>query len=163
LNLMRMGKPLSHGLPEGEYEFLDPRTKPLFQYESLSLCIWCACPKPGLYLLDEAASLLRLFADEDGKRCCEVVHRFTLALTLAHTGLCHAVYDQDGGYVRVYVNSHEASLKWSAAAVPVRTFFGYAPVANALSFGLLALEHEDYWDICHAGGRTEVEVPPTLS
>ena len=40
LCVTRFGKNLSHGLGEGEYEFLDSRTKPLFQYGKLSLSVW---------------------------------------------------------------------------------------------------------------------------
>jgi hypothetical protein len=165
LNLMRLGKPLSHGLGEGEYEFLDLRTAPLFQYGSLSLCVWHEGEKPGLYLLDEAGSLLRLFGDQDEKRRCETIPHHTLTLTLARSGLCYAAYDQkDGGHVRVYVNGHFAPIQsWSEPEVPVGAFFGYGPLATSLPFGLLALGHEDYWDICHLGGRTEIEVPRTLS
>lgn len=164
LNLVRFGTPLSHGLAEGEYEFLDPRNMPLFQYGSLSLCVWHGGEKPGLYLLDEAGSLLRLFG-EDGKRRCEIVHHHTLTMTLSRSGLCYAAYDQrEGGHVRVYVNGHFAPIQsWSEPEVPSRAFFGYGPIATSLPFGLLALGHEDHWDICHLRGRTEVEVPRTLS
>lgn len=165
LSLTRFGKPLSHGLGEGEYEFLDYRTRPLFQYGRLSLSVWHEGQKPGLYLLDEAGSLLRLFADQDGKLWCEVVHPHTLTLTRARSGFCYAVYDQkDGGHVRVYVDGHVAPIQsWSEPEVPSRAFFGYGPHATSLPFGLLALGHEDYWDICHLRGRTEIEVPRTLS
>lgn len=165
LSLTRLGKPLSHGLGDGEYEFLDSRTRPLFQYGRLSLSVWHEGQKPGLYLLDEAGSLLRLFADQDGKRWCEVVHPHTLALTRARSGFCYAAYDQkDGGHVRVYVDGHFAPIQsWSEPEVPFRAFFGYGPLATSLPFGLLALGHEDYWDICHLRGRTEIEVPRTLS
>jgi hypothetical protein len=164
LNLVRFGQPVSHGLADGEYEFVDPRTMPLFQYGNLSLCVWHGGAKPGLYLLDEAGSLLRLFG-EDGKRRCEIVHHHTLTMTLARSGLCYAAYDQrDGGHVRVYMNSHFAPIRsWSEPEVPSRVFFGYAPPATSLPFGLLALGHEDYWDICHLSGRTEIEVPRTFS
>ena len=165
LNLVRFGKPLSHGLADGEYEFLDPRATPLFQYGGLSLCVWHGGEKPGLYLLDEAGSLLRLFGDQHGKRRCEIVHHHTLSMTLARSGLCYAAYDQkDGGHVRVYVNGHFVPIQsWSEPEVPVRAFFGYAALATSLPFGLLALGHEDYWDICHLSGRTEIEVPRTFS
>lgn len=165
LNLMRLGKPLSHGLAEGEYEFLDTRTAPLFQYGSLSLCVWRESEKPGLYLLDEAGSLLRLFSDQHGKRCCEIVHRHALALTRARSGFCYAAYDaKDSGHVRVYLNGHVSPIQsWSEPEVPSRAFFGYGPPATSLPFGLLALGHGDYWDICHLRGRTEIEVPRTLA
>lgn len=163
LNLMRLGKRLSHGLAEGEYEFLDRRTTPLFQYGSLSLCVWHGGQKPGLYLLDEAGSLLRLFTDQDGKRWCEVVHPHALALAHARSGLCYAAYDQrDGGHVRVYIDGHVAQ-SWSEPEVPSRAYFGYGPLATSLPYGLLALGHEDYWDIWHLRGRTKIEVLRTLS
>jgi hypothetical protein len=165
LNLVRFGKPLSHGLAEGEYEFLDLRTKPLFRYGSLSLCVWHGGEKAGLYLLDEAGSLLRLFGDQDGKRRCEIVHHHTLTMTLARSGFCYAAYDgKDGGHVRFYANGHFAPIQsWPEPEVPVRAFFGYAPLATSLPFGLLALGYEDYWDICHLSGRIEIEVPRTFS
>src|SRR5262249_23610074 len=82
LSLTRFGKPLS-GWGEGEYEFLDFRIRPLFQYRRLSLSVWHEGQKPGLYLLDEAGSLFRLFAEQDGTRWCEVVHPHALTLTRA--------------------------------------------------------------------------------
>lgn len=164
LNLKRLGKPLSHGLIEGEYEVVGLRTMPLFQCGSFSLCAWHGGEKPGLYLLDEAGSLLRMFGDEDGKRRCEIVHHHSLTLTVARPGLCYAAYDQkDGGQVRVYVNNHfTPTQSWSEPSVPARAFFGYGPLATSLPFGLLALGHEDYWDICRPRGRTEIEVPRTF-
>lgn len=164
LSLTRFGKP-SHGLREGEYEFLDSRTRPVFQSGRLSLSVWHEGQKPGLYLLDEAGSLLRLFADQDGKRWCELVHPHTLALTLVRSGFCYAAYDQkDGGYVRVYVDGHVPPIQsWPESKVPSRAFFGHGPLATSPPFGLLALGHEDYWEICHLSGRTEIEVPRNLS
>jgi hypothetical protein len=93
------------------------------------------------------------------------VHPHTLALTRARSGFCHAAYDpKDGGHVRVYVDGHFAPIQsWSEPQVPSRAFFGYGPLATSLPFGLLALGHEDYWDICHLRGRTKIEVPRTLS
>jgi uncharacterized protein (TIGR02246 family) len=136
LSLMRFGKPLSHGLGEGEYEFLDTRTKPLFQHGRLSLCVWHGDQKPGLYVLDEAGSLLRLFADEDGKQRCEVVHSHTLALTRARSGFCYVAYDQSGGgRVQVYIDGHVAPTQsWSSPEAPSQAFFGYKPVVDTLLY-----------------------------
>lgn len=165
LNVMRLGKSFTDGLEEGEYEFVDLRTKPLFQYGRLSLALWHGGQKPGIYLLDESGSLLRLFIDESRKRWCEVVHPHTLALTRARSALCYAAYDtRDGGHVKVYVDGHLAPIQsWSEPEAPSRAFFGYGPPASSLSCGLLALGHQKYWYICHIGGRTEIEVPPTLT
>jgi hypothetical protein len=164
---MRFGKPLPNGLGEGEYEFLDLRTKPLFQHGRLSLCVWHGVleQKPGLYLLDEGGSLLRLFADQKGKQRCEVVHPHTLTVTRARYGFCYAAYDEnEGGQVRVYVDGHaEPRQSWSSPRAPSQAFFGCQPQADSLLFALFALGYDDYWEICHLRGRTKVEVPKGLS
>ncbi len=172
LSITRIGRPLSHGLGEGEYEFLDSRTRPLFQYGRLSLSVWHEGQKPGLYLLDEAGSLLRLFAEQNGKRWCEVVHPHTLAMTRTRSGIRCATYDQkEGGQVQVYVGGYLGPAQsWSSPEAPSHAFFGYAPMAGALPTELLALGYgKNRWEICNVAGlsslrgRTEIIVPQGLS
>jgi len=167
LSLTRFGKPLPQGLAEGEYEFLDPQLKPLFQHGTLSLCVWHNMPnqRPGLYLLDEAGFLWRLFVDQEQKRRCEVVHPHALALAATRSVLCYATYDRSDGQVKVYLNGHGTPVHSRPSPwAPSEAFFGYAPAAGALPFGLLALEYgEDLWHIWHLRGETEVKVPQGMS
>jgi hypothetical protein len=163
----QFGKLLPFGLAEGEYEFVDARTRPLFQYGSLSLCVWHgeATQKPGLYLLDEAGALFRLYANETGKQCGEVVHTHALTLTRSRLGLCYAAYESvDGGQVRVLIDGHEPAQFWQSPEAPSQAFFGYGPAGDTPVYGQLALGHsKTRWEIHNLAGRTEIAVPEGFS
>lgn len=168
LSVRKLGKSLPNGFEDGEYEFLDSRTKPLFQSGRLGLCLWhgASGQKPGLYLLDEAGSLWRLFPDNVLKRACEVVHPHALALTRTRTGFCYAAYDaRGGGEVQLYADRHDAPVRtWSSREAPIQAFFGYGPPANHLPFELLAFNYgKNHWQIFTPRGRADIVVPQGFS
>jgi hypothetical protein len=169
LRVSRFGKTLPPGLAEGEYEFLHARTRPLFQPNRLSLCVWHGVRdhKPGLYLLDEAGSLLRLFVHENGRLLCEVMHSHALALTHLRSGMCYAAYEpRHGGQIQVFAGNHLASpvQSWPSAEAPARAFFGHGPLRDSSSDGLCAFGYGyTTWKICSRNSQTEVNVPQGFS
>jgi hypothetical protein len=171
--LSSFGKLLPRGLQQGEHSFHTPQIKPLFSERALSFCVWhrLANEKPGLYFLDEAGSLLRLFSDQHSVRWCEVVHHHVLALTQTALAMCYAIYEKtdDGGQVSVYLgNSTVRATSWSASWVspqaPIQAFFGYGSRPENLSFGYLAVRYsENHWEILSRGARSDVLVPRDFS
>jgi hypothetical protein len=162
LRVASFGKNLPLGLAEGEYEFMDSRTRPLFQPGRLSLCVWHSqAGRRGLYLLDDGGLLLRLFAEE-GRRMCQTVHSHALALTCSKAGLCYAAYEHlDAGRVRVFAHDLAMPIQfWPTPIVPMQVYFGYDAGAGVPNFGQFAMCFgKTHWKICSASSWTPVEVP----
>ena len=145
-SIERFGKALPQGLRDGEHAFYLPGTRPLIRHGGLSLCIWhdVANQRPGLYFLDEAGTLLRLFTDQNSMRWCKVMHPRALALTRTGSAMCYAVYEEpDGvGQVRVSLGDRSAPVQsWPSSQAPCQAFFGYGSVSDNLLFGLLAVNY----------------------
>jgi len=147
-----IGRGFPQRLHEGVYAFVHRQAKPVFEYGKLSLCVWHGTgeQRPGLYIIDEAGVLFRLFVDLEGERWCEKVHRHALALTRTRTGLCYVAYEQsEGGQVRIYLDGNETPLQsWPSPEAPFRALLGYAPPADNLAQGLVACGYErNRWEI----------------
>src|SRR5205085_1813501 len=168
-SIERFGKALPQGLRDGEHAFYLPGTRPLIRHGGLSLCIWhdVANQRPGLYFLDEAGTLLRLFTDQNSMRWCKVMHPRALALTRTGSAMCYAVYEEpDGvGQVRVSLGDRSAPVQsWPSSQAPCQAFFGYGSVSDNLLFGLLAVNYTgEHWEILNSRGRTAITVPRGFS
>jgi len=161
-----IGRGLPLGLQEGVYEFVDSRPRPLFEDGKLSLCVWHGTVdrKPGLYLIDEAGVLFRLFVDLQGERRCEIAHPHALTLTRTRFGLSYVTYDpsDEGGHINMYADGRDVPWRtWSAAERPSRAFLGYAHPSDNTVYGLAALGYaENRWDICTNLGCVLITLPP---
>jgi hypothetical protein len=164
-SVARIGKALPDGLVAGTYEFVDSRSKPLFQFGKLSLCVWhgAAERKPGLYVIDEAGVMFRLFVGPQGQPWCQEAHPRALALTMTYPWLCYAAYDcsDDGGHLGIYVDGHDVPWQsWAVAEAPSRAFLGFAPASNSPFHGAAAFGYKNNrWEICTKWYRTEVTLP----
>jgi hypothetical protein len=159
-----IGRGLSLRLHEGVYAFVHRRAKPVFEYGKLSLCVWhgTADRKPGIYLIDGAGVLFRLFVDQQGERWCEKVHLHALALTPTRAGLCYAAYEPSvGSELRIYLDGGESPLQsWPLPEAPFRAFLGYAPPSDNLVQGLVACGYEkNRWEIYTKRARKEITLP----
>jgi hypothetical protein len=163
-NVAVIGRGLPPRLHEGVYAFVHRRAKPVFEYGKLSLCVWhgTADRKPGLYLIDEAGVLFRLFVDQQGDRWCEKVHPHALALTRTRMGLCYVAYEpSQGSELRIYLNGDDSpSQSWPSPEAPFRAFLGYGPPSDNLVQGPVALEYEkSRWEIHTSWARKEITLP----
>ncbi len=155
------------GLEQGNYEFADLESRPIFQPDSFSLAIWnqAPSPMPGLYLLDDYGSLVRLYIHPSRGRIAEVIHRNVLALDHSGKGLRFAAYEpEDGGRIRIFGEGLDKHVeRWDSPTAPCKAYFGYNRPGTTRPFGVFALSYnETHWEI-HSGRRTEVIVPEGCS
>lgn len=169
LNVTRFGKYHAPELGQGEYPVSVPRVSPQFRNDQLSLCVWndVIDQKPGLYLLDHAGLLLRLFMEKYSVRRCEIVHSHVLALTRRISGMCYAAYEKskDKVHLRIYAGGHTDPITIrEMAEVPSQAFFGWGPITSLPDFGVIAVKQsEDHWFVGNRSGGALLKVPPGLT
>lgn len=163
-NVAVIGRGLPLRLHEGVYAFGNRTARPFFEYGKLSLCVWHGTVdrRPGLYIIDEAGVLFRLFVDPQGERWCEKVHLHALALTRTHAGLCYAAYEpSQGSELRIYLNGEESpSQSWPSSETPFRAFLGYSPPDNLVQYLVACGYERNCWEIYTNWARKAITLPP---